>query len=37
MQAGELTVLGIVYLFYSKERSHLTAMTAFAIRSEFPL
>lgn len=37
MQAGELTVLGIFYLFYSKERSHLTALTAFAIRSEFPL
>ena len=37
MQAGELTVFGIVYLFYSKERSHLTALTAFAIRSEFRL
>ena len=37
MQAGELTVLRIFYLFYSKERSHLTALTAFAIRSQFPL
>ena len=37
MQAGELTVFGIVHLFYSKERSHLTALTAFVIRSEFPL
>ena len=37
MQAGELTVLGIVYPLYSKERAHLTALTALAIRSKFLL
>lgn len=37
MQASELTVLGIFYLLYSKERSHLTALTGLAIRSKFLL